>query len=54
VPEALSRLQRPGVVYRHVEGVPLTSETSLIWKDRALPVVERFVSHVRDARQVGV
>jgi DNA-binding transcriptional LysR family regulator len=50
VPEALSRLQRPGVVYRHVQGVPLTSETSLIWKDRALPVVERFVSHVRDAR----
>jgi DNA-binding transcriptional LysR family regulator len=49
VPEALTRLQRPGVVYRHVQGVPLISETSLIWNKQALPVVERFISHVRDA-----
>jgi DNA-binding transcriptional LysR family regulator len=49
VPEALTQLQRPGVVYRHVQGVPLTSETSLIWNKQALPVVERFISHVRRA-----
>jgi len=49
VPEALTQLQRPGVVYRHVQGMPLTSETSLIWNKQAPPVVERFISHVRNA-----
>jgi DNA-binding transcriptional LysR family regulator len=49
VPEALTQLQRSGVVYRHVQDVPLTSETSLIWNKQALPVVERFISHVREA-----
>jgi DNA-binding transcriptional LysR family regulator len=49
VPAALTQLQRPGVVYRHVQGVPLISETSLIWNKQVPPVVERFIRHVRDA-----
>jgi DNA-binding transcriptional LysR family regulator len=47
VPQALTQLQRPGVTYRRVTGVPLACETSLIWREPVLPVVERFVLHVQ-------
>jgi DNA-binding transcriptional LysR family regulator len=47
VPQALTQLQRPGVVYRRVAGVPLSGETSLVWREPALPVVQRFVGHVQ-------
>jgi len=56
VPAALTQLQRPGVVYRPLaEAAPL-AETSLVWREPALPVVRRFVDHVvaaahRDARR---
>jgi DNA-binding transcriptional LysR family regulator len=46
VPESVTRLQRPGVVYRAVAGVALNCETSLVWREPALPVVQRFVAHV--------
>jgi DNA-binding transcriptional LysR family regulator len=46
VPESVTRLQRPGVVYRAVQGAALRCETSLLWREPALPVVERFVRHV--------
>ncbi|NRF69993.1 LysR family transcriptional regulator [Aquincola sp. S2] len=46
VPEAVTRLQRPGVVYRAVIGAALRCETSLLWREPALPVVERFVAQV--------
>jgi DNA-binding transcriptional LysR family regulator len=49
VPQAVTQLQRPGVAYRRVAGVPLACETSLIWREPALPVVERFVLHVARA-----
>jgi DNA-binding transcriptional LysR family regulator len=47
VPESVSRLQRPGVVYRRVAGVGLQCETSLLWREPMLPVVQRFVAHVQ-------
>jgi DNA-binding transcriptional LysR family regulator len=47
VPETVTRLQRPGVVYRRVAGEPVTAETSLVWREPAVPVVERFVEQVR-------
>ncbi len=47
VPLSVTRLQRPGVVYRRVPKAGLASETSLLWKEPALPVVQRFVQHVR-------
>jgi len=47
VPQALTQLQRPGVAYRRVAAVPLACETSLIWREPALPVVQRFVAHVQ-------
>lgn len=47
VPETVTRLQRPGVVYRRLAGAALMAETSLIWREPALPVVQRFVEHVR-------
>ena len=46
VPESLTRLQRPGVVYRAVADAGLRCETSLIWRANAPPVVARFVDHV--------
>ncbi|MEY8879440.1 MAG: LysR substrate-binding domain-containing protein, partial [Leptothrix sp. (in: b-proteobacteria)] len=47
VPESVTRLQRPGVVYRAVDRVALRCETSLIWREaQASPVVARFVGHV--------
>ena len=47
VPESVTRLQRPGVVYRRVAGDPVMAETSLIWPEPAAPVVQRFVEQVR-------
>ena len=47
VPETVTRLQRPGVVYRRLAGVTLWAETSLIWREPALPVVQRLVDQVR-------
>lgn len=51
VPEAVTQLQRSGVVYRPLRGelgvgAP-TCETSLLWPGRAAPAVGRFVAFVR-------
>ncbi len=51
VPAALMQLQRPGVVYRPLAGAPLHCETSLVWREPAPPVVQRFVGHVMAAGQ---
>jgi DNA-binding transcriptional LysR family regulator len=47
VPESVTRLQRPGVVYRQVVNCKLRAQTSLVWASNAAPVVQRFVAHVR-------
>ena len=47
VPESVTRLQRAGVVYRRVAGDAVMAETSLIWREPAAPVVQRFVEHVK-------
>jgi DNA-binding transcriptional LysR family regulator len=47
VPESVTKLQRTGVVYRHVVGCKLRAQTSLVWSAPAAPVVQRFVAHVR-------
>jgi DNA-binding transcriptional LysR family regulator len=47
VPESVTRLQRPGVVYRAVVHCQLRAQTSLVWSTPASPVVQRFVAHVR-------
>jgi DNA-binding transcriptional LysR family regulator len=47
VPLAVTQLQRPGIVYRRVPAARLGSETSLLWREPALPVVRRFVAHVQ-------
>ena len=47
VPASVMQLQRPGVVYRPLSGATLQCETSLIWREPAQPVVQRFVGHVR-------
>jgi hypothetical protein len=47
VPASVTRLQRPGVVYRPAAQAGLAAETSLIWQAPAHPVVARFVGHVR-------
>jgi DNA-binding transcriptional LysR family regulator len=53
VPASLQTLQRPGVVYRPLQGATaaLACETSLVWREPAPPVVRRFVDHVRQAPQ---
>jgi DNA-binding transcriptional LysR family regulator len=51
VPEAVTLLQRPGVAYRKVSGIGLSCETSLLWREPAPPVVERFVGHVTAQRR---
>ncbi|WP_199873138.1 LysR family transcriptional regulator [Ideonella sp. A 288] len=51
VPEAVTQLQRPGVVYRQVTGAALACETSLLWREPAGPVVSRFVGHVTSLRR---
>jgi len=56
VPESLTHLQRAGVRYARVSGLPgqaLRCETSLVWRAGAAPVVERFVEHVRGAPRRG-
>jgi len=47
VPASVMQLQRPGVVYRPLAGASLQCETSLVWREPALPVVQRFVGHVQ-------
>jgi DNA-binding transcriptional LysR family regulator len=49
VPQTVTLLQRPGVVYRRIAGTPVMAETSLVWRAPAPPVVERFVEQVRHA-----
>jgi DNA-binding transcriptional LysR family regulator len=51
VPASVSSLQRPGVVYRAVAGLPPMCETSLVWQPDAGPTVDRFVAHVRTMLQ---
>ncbi|MBN8494500.1 MAG: LysR family transcriptional regulator, partial [Burkholderiales bacterium] len=51
VPASVMQLQRPGVVYRPLAGPGLQCETSLVWREPAPPVVQRFVEHVRMAQQ---
>jgi len=53
VPQSVTQLQRPGVAYRHVPWAGLGSETSLLWREPALPVVQRFVAHVRGPARAG-
>ena len=48
VPEAVMGLQRPGVVYKRVQGAVPVCETSLLWSQDCAPVVLRFVEHVRE------
>ena len=59
VPEAVTQLQRPGVVYRPLpaalkEAAP-HGETSLLWSSQSAPAVARFVEFVRalQARPLG-
>ena len=47
VPESVTRLQRPGVVYRPVADAALQCQTSLVWRTPPPPVVQRFVAHVQ-------
>lgn len=51
VPEAVTQLQRPGVVYRPLPGalaeLAPRCETSLLWPADATPAVTRFVEFVR-------
>jgi DNA-binding transcriptional LysR family regulator len=49
VPQTVTLLQRPGVVYRRLAGTPVMAQTSLVWREPALPVVQRFVDRVRGA-----
>jgi len=51
VPASVMQLQRPGVVYRPLAGEALHCETSLVWREPALPVVRRFVDHVQAQRR---
>ena len=51
VPASVTRLQRPGVEYRPVPRTGLRCETSLIWREPALPVVRRFIDHVSAQRR---
>ncbi|WKB52659.1 LysR family transcriptional regulator [Eleftheria terrae] len=47
VPASVTRLQRPGVVYRPLPTSGLACETSLLWAPQHHPVVDRFVDHVQ-------
>lgn len=49
VPASLMQFQRPGVAYRALKDVPLSCDTSLVWREPAPPVVSRFVAHVQAA-----
>jgi DNA-binding transcriptional LysR family regulator len=50
VPQSVTQLQRPGVVYRRLPTALLgnapRAETSLVWPANAGPVVARFVAYV--------
>ena len=48
VPESMTRLQRPGVVYRAVVDAGLRCETRLVRREPAAPGVQRFAAHVTD------
>lgn len=54
VPSSVTLLQRPGVVYRRMPQAALQSETSLVWREPAPPVVQRFVEHVRRAGRATI
>ena len=43
VPASVQQFQRPGVVYRSVQGPVPQCETSLVWA-RSSPVLERFLA----------
>jgi DNA-binding transcriptional LysR family regulator len=43
VPASVQQFQRPGVVYRHVQGAVPGCETSLVWQ-RSSPALERFLA----------
>jgi DNA-binding transcriptional LysR family regulator len=43
VPGSVQQFQRPGVVYRHVQGAVPGCETSLVWQRRS-PALERFMA----------
>jgi DNA-binding transcriptional LysR family regulator len=51
VPQAVTQLQRPGVLYRPLRGALATQaprgETSLLWPLAPAPAVARFVSFVQ-------
>ena len=47
VPASMMQLQRPGVVYRPLAGATLECETSLVWREPAPPVVQRFLTGLR-------
>ena len=51
VPESVTQLRRPGVVYRALPAAAIACETSLLWREPAPPVVQRFVAQVRTALQ---
>jgi DNA-binding transcriptional LysR family regulator len=51
VPASVMQLRRPGVAYRPLVGAALQCETSLVWREPALPVVRRFVDHVQAQRR---
>lgn len=51
VPEAVMGLQRPGVVYKRIQGPVPLCETSLLWSTNPSPVVQHFVAHVRKQAQ---
>ena len=53
VPETVTRLQRPGVAYKRVANAGLACETSLVWREPAPPVVQRFVAHVAGPARSG-
>ncbi len=52
VPESVTRLQRPGVVYRPVADTGLDCETSLVWREPTLPVVRRFAEQIGAAATI--
>ncbi|CAN5649242.1 LysR substrate-binding domain-containing protein [soil metagenome] len=54
VPETVMQLQRPGVVYRRVPKGAAGWQSSLVWRAPALPVVQRFVAHVKDHPQADM
>jgi DNA-binding transcriptional LysR family regulator len=54
VPASVTRLQRPGVVYRPVADAALQCQTSLVWRTPPPPVVQRFVAHVQSQAQAAV